>query len=231
MRRRRARRRARAATAAARPPRRPRPGPSAPHRTAPHRPTPASRAAPPHTCSRCFHRVPLGAYNPPLSLPLRLRPRSGRLRQAHRDAPRRLRGALGGRPLPLGGGRRRRQPARSVGAARSNKWSSWRCHVGAPPAPQTDWVRRLGAALCTRERRSGTSDPTEGPCSRNQPALHDTDSQHRAWPSRWGGTPLDDAMRSKHALVANYLRTKGGLSGQEIRSRAEAETRGSGWFR
>ena len=48
---------------------------------------------------------------------------------------------------------------------------------------------------------------------------------------RWGGTPLDDAMRSKHALVANYLRTKGGLSGQEIRSRAEAETRGSGWFR
>ena len=48
---------------------------------------------------------------------------------------------------------------------------------------------------------------------------------------RWGGTPLDDAMRSKHALVANDLRTKGGLSGQELRSRAAAETRGSGWFR
>ena len=76
MRRRRARRRARAATAAARPPRRPRPGPSAPPRTAPHLlpvphgPTPASSAAPPHTCSRCFHRVPLGAYTPSLYLSL-----------------------------------------------------------------------------------------------------------------------------------------------------------------
>ena len=48
---------------------------------------------------------------------------------------------------------------------------------------------------------------------------------------RWGGTPLDDAMRSKHTLVANYLRSKGGLSGEEIRSRAAATARGSGWFR
>ena len=29
---------------------------------------------------------------------------------------------------------------------------------------------------------------------------------------RWGGAPLDDAMRSKHALVAAYLRGKGATS-------------------
>ena len=33
---------------------------------------------------------------------------------------------------------------------------------------------------------------------------------------RWGGTPLDDAMRSKHALVASYLRTNGGRPGAEL---------------
>ena len=45
---------------------------------------------------------------------------------------------------------------------------------------------------------------------------------------RWGGTPLDDAMRSKHTLVANYLRQRGGLSGEELRGRRENSR--AGWF-
>ena len=28
---------------------------------------------------------------------------------------------------------------------------------------------------------------------------------------RWGGSPLDDATRSKHALVAAFLRGRGGI--------------------
>ena len=34
---------------------------------------------------------------------------------------------------------------------------------------------------------------------------------------RWGGTPLDDAMRSRHALVANFLRAHGARSGTDAR--------------
>ena len=41
---------------------------------------------------------------------------------------------------------------------------------------------------------------------------------------RWGGTPLDDAMRSRHALVANYLRASGGRPGVELlREESERE--------
>ena len=32
---------------------------------------------------------------------------------------------------------------------------------------------------------------------------------------RWGGTPYDDAVREKHFEVAEYLKSRGGRSGDE----------------
>ena len=206
-------------------------------RPAPHRPTPASCAAPPHTCFLCRtapHLLPVllprpsGRLYPPSISPSPASP----TRATTTSAPRRTspppRGA--GRPSASSWRRAAPTPTRSIGAAaRSNTWPSWRCHVWGPSAPQTG---SGGLGLPSARLRGGRAPqiPPRGHVPGTSPPstipIH-TASGH----PRWGGTPLDDAMRSKHALVANYLRTKGGLSGQEIRSRAEAETRGSGWFR
>ena len=86
----------------------------------------------------------------------------------------------------------------------------------------SDWVRRLGAALCTPERRSSTSDPTEGPCSRNQPALHDTDS-HCVWPSKVGR----HAARRRDALQARARRQLPAHQGRPLWAR-DPEPRGGG---
>jgi len=40
---------------------------------------------------------------------------------------------------------------------------------------------------------------------------------------RWGGTPLDDAVRSKHKDVATYLTAKGGYTAQKLLTEAESK--------
>ena len=207
-------------------------------RPAPHRPTPASCAAPPHTCFLCRtapHLLPmphrptpassasaasLWTLIPPLYLSLACVSDQGdydKRTATHLAASEGRWAAV--RFLLEEGGADANPLDRCGGTVQ---------HVAVLAVPclgtirSSDWVRRLGAALCTPERRSSTSDPTEGPCSRNQPALHDTDS-HCVWPSKVGR----HAARRRDALQARARRQLPAHQGRPLWAR-DPEPRGGG---
>ena len=44
---------------------------------------------------------------------------------------------------------------------------------------------------------------------------------------RWGGTPLDDALRGGHDRVADFLKKRGGVHGSTPRKKAAGQSKSS----